>query len=203
MRLWSRLPAIAERLWSSADCRDPVDLYRRLESLLEFPELSWNVHQRECLQKLGLSDIQIEVVCWLEPTKWYSRLLGAQAIQARLQGSEMPQARPYQVHTPLDRVVDFLSPESLSARHALGETDLQALVEKCDRALAQLWSGIDEEVVTALTATRDALQLTQDASAGRRAKDQVLSVLEERYQPHGEYMPALIPHLIDWLMEAR
>jgi hypothetical protein len=31
----------------------------------------------------------------------------------------------------------------------------------------------------------------------------VLSVLEERYQPHGEYMPALIPHLIDWLMEAR
>jgi hypothetical protein len=47
------------------------------------------------------------------------------------------------------------------------------------------------------------LQLTQDARAGRRAKHQVLSVLEERYQPHGEYMPALIPHLIDWLMEAR
>jgi len=58
-------------------------------------------------------------------------------------------------------------------------------------------------VVTALTATRDALQLTRDVNAGRRAKDQVLSVLEERYQPHGEYMPALIPHLIDWLTEAR
>ena len=81
--------------------------------------------------------------------------------------------------------------------------NLQELTEKCDRALAQSWSGIDEDVVTALTATWDALQLTQDATAGRRAKDQVISVLEERYQPHGEYIPALIPHLINWLTEAQ
>jgi hexosaminidase len=203
MRLWSRLPAIAERLWSTADCRDSEDFYRRLPTLLEYPELSWDAHQNRCLQDLGLSAIQIEVVRWLEPTKWYSRLLGAQAMQARLQGNEMPQARPYQVHTPLNRVVDYLAPESISARILVREMDLQELMEKCDRALAQLWSGVDEDVVTALTATRDALQLTQDANAGRRAKEQVLSVLEERYQPHGEYMPALIPHLIDRLTEAR
>ena len=203
MRLWGRLPAIAERLWSSADCRDSVDFYRRLSTLLEFPELSWDAHQSQCLQDLGLSALQIEVVRWLEPTKWYSRLLGTQAMQARLQGSEMPQARPYQVHTPLNRVVDYLAPESLSARNLVRETNLQELTEKCDRALAQSWSGIDEDVVTALTATWDALQLTQDATAGRRAKDQVISVLEERYQPHGEYIPALIPHLINWLTEAQ
>ncbi len=201
MRLWSRLPAIAERFWSSAECRDSADLYRRLESLLEFPELSWDAHQRQCLQTLGLSDVQIEVVCWLEPTKWYSRLLGDQAIQSRLQGSEMPQARPYQVHTPLNRVVDFLSPESLSARHALDETDLQVLVEKCDRALAQIGSGIDDDVLAAITVTREALQLAQDVQAGTRTRDEVLAVLEDRYQAYGEYMPALIPQLIDLLAD--
>ena len=30
MRLWSRLAAVAERLWSNADCRDVTDFYRRL-----------------------------------------------------------------------------------------------------------------------------------------------------------------------------
>ena len=163
--------------------------------------MSWDAHQRQCLQTLGLSDVQIEVVCWLEPTKWYSRLLGDQAIQSRLQGSEMPQARPYQVHTPLNRVVDFLSPESLSARHALDETDLPALVEKCDRALAQMGPGIDDDVLAAITVTREALQLAQDVQAGTRTRDEVLAVLEDRYQAYGEYMPALIPQLIDLLAD--
>ena len=113
----------------------------------------------------------------------------------------MPQARPYQVHTPLNRVVDFLSPESLSARHALDETDLQVLVEKCDRALAQIGSGIDDDVLAAITVTREALQLAQDVKAGTRTRDEVLAVLEDRYQAYGEYMPALIPQLIDLLAD--
>ena len=52
--------------------------------------------------------------------------------------------------------------------------DLQELMEKCDRALAQLWSGVDEDVVTALTATHDALQLTQDANIGQRQRPSVI-----------------------------
>ena len=46
----------------------------------------------------------------LEPVKWYARLLGEQALQARLSGVEMPQARPYDADTPLDRAVDVLFP---------------------------------------------------------------------------------------------
>ena len=203
MRLWTRLPAIAERLWSPMDCRDVADFYRRLMAVLAFPELSCDEHQYRCLQDIGLSDVQIEVVQWLEPTKWYSRLLGAQAMQARLQGAEMPQARPYQVYTPLNRVVDYLLPESLRARQLVREGDLQTLLDKCDRALAQPWSGIDDDVVQALSATRMALELAQGAMADIQATSQVLLALEESYRPYGEYMPALIHHLIDWLVNRR
>ena len=201
MRLWSRLPAIAERLWSPADCRDLTDFYRRLEPLLEFPELSCAAHQHRCLQNLGLSDLQIEVVRWLEPTKWYSRLLGAQAMQARLQGAEMPQARPYQVDTPLNRVVDYLLPESLDARQQMREPDLQALADTCDQALAQPWTGIDDDLVSALRATREALALAQQAKIDTQTKARVVSMLEDCYRPYGEYMPALIHHLIDWVSQ--
>ena len=188
-------------MWSPADCRDLTDFYRRLEPLLEFPELSCAAHQHRCLQNLGLSDLQIEVVRWLEPTKWYSRLLGAQAMQARLQGAEMPQARPYQVDTPLNRVVDYLLPESLDARQQMREPDLQALADTCDQALAQPWTGIDDDLVSALRATREALALAQQAKIDTQTKARVVSMLEDCYRPYGEYMPALIHHLIDWVSQ--
>ena len=52
----------------------------------------------------------------LEPIKWYGRLLGEQALNARIQGSEMPQARPYTTDTALNRPVDALLPESFAAQ---------------------------------------------------------------------------------------
>ena len=113
-RLWSRLPAVAERLWSEPG-GDVEDFYRRLQHLLD-ATFRHEHRQREQLHQFGLSAQQIEVAMFLEPVKWYARLLGQQALEARIAGSEMPQARPYRVDTPLDRLIDLISPESLKAR---------------------------------------------------------------------------------------
>ena len=48
----------------------------------------------------------------IEPIKWYSRLLGAAALRARVAGSTEQVERPYTVATPLDRVADFIEPAS-------------------------------------------------------------------------------------------
>ena len=59
----------------------------------------------------------------LEPVKWYRRLLGTGEYQRRvnrLGGSA--DLRPYDTLTPLDRIVDYLAPESLATRRA--EADL-------------------------------------------------------------------------------
>ena len=106
-RLWSRLPVVAERLWSPASRTDVESMYRRLQacwlSLPEDPELTARLR----LQEMGFDDAQIALLFLLEPVKWYGRLLGEQALAARLAGAEMPKARPYQADTPLNRVADF------------------------------------------------------------------------------------------------
>src|SRR5262249_35172082 len=48
----------------------------------------------------------------IEPTKWYSRLLGAAALQARVAGSPAPGEGPHTTATPRDVVVHFLDPAS-------------------------------------------------------------------------------------------
>ena len=206
MRLWSRLPAVAERLWSSADCRDVTDFYRRLAGVLAHPELCSDGHQHTCLQQLGLTDQQIQAVQYLEPTKWYSRLLGAQALQARMQGSEMPQARPYTVATPLNKVVDYLMPESFASRglkDAVTGEHLDELALLCEGAVAEPWSTGDDDVVEGLKANLAAIRLYQQTLAGATALDEALAGLRTHYRPYGEYMPALIPFLLDHLQTSR
>ena len=136
-RLWSRLPAVAERLWSAADCTDVEDFYTRLQAcwlcLPEDPELA----ARRNLEAMGLNLDQIKVICLLEPVKWYGRLLGQQALEARIAGSEMPKARPYNLETPLNRVVDMLPPESIAARR-LDELGLVVSANRVRELLAPL-----------------------------------------------------------------
>ena len=206
MRLWSRLPAVAERLWSNANCRDVTDFYRRLAGVLGHPELCSDGHQHTCLQQLGLTDQQIQAVQYLEPTKWYSRLLGAQALQARMQGSEMPQARPYTVATPLNKVVDYLMPESFASRGlkdaVIGE-HLDELALLCEGAVAEPWPTGDDDVVEGLKANLAAIRLYQQTLAGATGLDEALAGLRTHYRPYGEYMPALIPFLLDHLQTSR
>ena len=112
---------------------------------------------------------------------------------------EMPQARPYTVATPLNRVVDFLLPESLVAQSLSAATGFESPIEVCGQALSQPWSIDDSGVREAIEANLAALKLTQAAIRGDRATAEAAALIEESYRPHGEYMPALLPHLLNHL----
>jgi len=98
--------------------------------------------------------------------KWYARLLGHEALAARLAGTEMPQSRPYGVHSELHDVADLISPQSYRAaefaarlarwqRAALGSADRNLLM-----AMVESWGA--QSAVVGKLALRGALaeQLT-------------------------------------------
>ena len=189
-RLWSRLPAVAERLWSPANCTDVDSMYRRLQacwlSLPEEPELT----ARRRLHEMGFAADQVSLLSLLEPVKWYGRLLGEQALTARLAGSEMPKARPYQANTPLDRVADFLPPESMAARRL----DELALLDSATR-IKDLMTGWPDAkpkgelsaVLTALEEGADVLLSLEAGVCGLADAQRRLLALDVSY---GEYIAA-------------
>ena len=139
LRLWSRLPLLAEVFWRGtvfdAEQPAPADFLRLAPALAAWerfggPALAaafdgaLTAAQRRPLEAVGLMPALVELLAVLEPVKWYGRLLGETALAARLAGSEMPQARPYQVSTPLRGVADLLSPQSQRA------AELAALLER-------------------------------------------------------------------------
>jgi N-acetyl-beta-hexosaminidase len=193
-RLWSRLPAVAERLWSAADVIDEENMYQRLQAswltLPEDPELLAQTH----LRAMGYDLAQIEVICLMEPVKWYGRLLGEQALRARLTGSEMPSARPYRLDTPLDRTVDWLLPESLSARR-LCELELGESSAKAEYLTAQ--SGVNQlpdDLPRAVEALRLGALALQEYLGGDQSLQQTIARLEALDVPYGEFMVAPLAH---------
>jgi hexosaminidase len=131
VRLWSRLPAIAERLWSDAGVVDVDAMYLRMHAaqrrLAEIGGIDTDAAQRALFQSLGLSDDEYRALeplfAALEPVKWYARLLGHEALMARTTGMEVSVERPYGTDTQLNRVVDFLPPESRGVRHLVQLVD--------------------------------------------------------------------------------
>ena len=179
-RLWSRLPAVAERLWSLKTYADFSD---RLDNLLDSPAFCHRTRQQEALSTLGLSNTQIEIALLLEPVKWYARLLGKAALEARLQGNEMPKARPYQVNTPLNRIVDYISPESRSAAslQRASPADWEALSRSVLEQDVSHWPDDTRPVMEAFKCFAQCID-NDDATAAATL-----------YVPHGEYMIAAIP----------
>jgi len=121
VRLWSRLPMLAELYWSAKS--NTQDYTRVVHSLTSWrfcggPDLvaslggSISVDQLDLLAPTGIDESVQELLAVLEPVKWYARLLGAEALAARLQGTEMPQARPYHLGSALRGIADVLSPQS-------------------------------------------------------------------------------------------
>ena len=195
-RLWSRMPAIAELLWSVApDTDDPIQLQARYPDLIKV-ELAG---QRQLLAALMNDDPALEIIELCEPVKWYGRLLGEVALNARIRGTEMPQARPYTTESRLDRAVDFLLPESLPALAMRDLPDTQ-LLRACQRWRAFSGSNrVPEDVRPVFAAIGDGAGIMLDYLAGHLVKADARSRLLQLFRPHGEYMPAVLLVLADRL----
>ena len=180
-RVWSRMPAIAERFWSGQardDVLERLALTRRqLAALGVVPEDRAAMDAHADLAPL------IEM---LEPVKWYRRLLGDAGYRQRMNGMGGAVApRPYDARTPLNRIVDRIAPESLASRRA--EADLaagapmQGWIDGWRRQRVAL--DANPALQAELGAASDALaELAERVADGRREDAAALA------GPFGEYL---------------
>jgi len=203
LRVWSRMPAIAERLWSDAAVRDVDDMYRRLSAgharLAATGIVDLHAVTPRGLERLGLHAADRAelgpLLAALEPVKWYARLLGPAAMAQRTAGiAEDAATRPYDTTTELNRVVDLLPPESLAARRLAHETDIGRL-----RETAAGWRQ-QRRCVKRLGATVPAIAELDGVSAALQDLADVLDrfldgapahVPDDAFEPRGEYLLAV------------
>jgi hexosaminidase len=212
VRLWSRLPALAERFWSPA-VRDLDDLHERLDRALaalpRWAGIDVAADSRRLAAEAGLEDAWLPLLEQLEPVKWYGRLLGEQALAARLSGREMPKARPYDADTPLHRVVDALPPESPAARRFAGRLrDVQRGDAEARQALLDLagvWQALPPrgagpaELEPAAAALSDLGRVLRGVLTEALSAEEALVVARAAAGNFGEYLLAPAIALTAWL----
>jgi hexosaminidase len=112
-RIWPRLAAIAERFWSPQQIRDVNSMYERLAVVslkLEYYGLNTRADTNVMLQRMSgnLDPAPLKVLASIvEPPKEYAR----------------EELRSYNSFTPLNRLVDAVPPESVTAREFNQLTD--------------------------------------------------------------------------------
>ena len=93
----------------------------------------------------------------LRPLPWYARHLGPQGIRARLAGGAASGQRPYDADTPLQRPVDWTSPESPASRRvdalvaALRDDPDDVLSEVALRDYAHRWRMAEHALTPLMT----------------------------------------------------
>ncbi len=214
LRLWSRLPAIAERFWSAAALNDDRNVSHRQNAFLDrcLPLAGIDLAKQTAAhwRALDIDPVWDDLICMLEPIRWYGRLLGMAALNARIAGTEMPQSRPYDLSSPLDQLIDHLPVESRAAG---------VVAELCEQTGAEGKAG-----QTARIALQKRLEIWSQLgkSSGEAPHDlgplarrlaELGVLIEQRLQgdvapagslaalqvPEGEFMLALPPALRRWL----
>jgi hexosaminidase len=205
-RIWPRLAAIAERLWSPQQVKDVDSMYARMEvesRRLEFLGLTHRSSYLEMLDRLaGFRDSQkLKVLAdAVEPVKDYSR----------------EKARDYTSFTPLNRLVDAARPESITARQfAKLVEDWRANQVPIRRQLA-MWRDRASELVPAMqrsslleedihlaenlsSAGAAGLQALDYLDAGKAAPqawvEQHQAMLDQAAQPQAELLLMIVPSI--------
>jgi hexosaminidase len=169
-RIWPRNAAIAERLWSPQEVRDPASMYARLDFIsarLEWLGLTHRSVSRHMLQRLAGSSSPVEFAALrtltdvIEPVKDYTRRQTAPAEPTS--------------GTPMNRVVDAVPLESDAGRRFSDLVD-QFLAVACHdpaaeaRLRAQLMTWRDNDAILQPLAQRSFLvkevaATSQDLSA--------------------------------------
>jgi hexosaminidase len=156
-RIWPRNAAIAERLWSPQEVRDPASMYARLDLIsarLEWLGLTHRSVSRHMLQRLAGSASPAEFAALrtladvIEPVKDYTRGQTAPAVPSSA--------------TPMNRVVDAVPLESDAGRRFSDLVD-QFLAVACHdpaaeaRLRAQLMTWRDNDAILQALAQRSFL----------------------------------------------
>ncbi|HYI00026.1 family 20 glycosylhydrolase, partial [Hyalangium sp.] len=220
-RIWPRLAAVAERLWSPREVSDVKDMYRRMARLSVQLEEHGLLHERigeVLLRRLaGSNELgPLRVLAGLvEPVKFYDRPV---QFQAATQGM------------PLTRLVDAARPESLEAR-ALGSSvdDLLADMPRFDRGAEWLtrtlhqWREVHPELARTLEGSPalhearplaegllvmaqtglEALSYLRSGTAPRAGwREEALQRIDEAARPHGQVELAIIQPLRELVLAA-
>jgi hexosaminidase len=170
-RIWPRLAAIAERLWSPQDVKDVESMYRRLAVVsrtlewLGLTHLSGHQLMLERLTNMQPSRSLKTLDDLLEPVKFYAR----------------GEAREYTSFTPLNRLVDATRPESDTAREFAALVDHPSANKEAIRKQLREWRDLQKDLVPVMQGSaplQEDVPLAEDVSALATAGLEALDYLE-------------------------
>jgi len=170
-RIWPRMAAIAERLWSPQPLKDVDSMYRRLAVVsreLGFVGLthqSYRLLMLERLTEMNSAETLASLDSVLEPVKGYSRLM----------------TRDYTIVTPLNRLVDATPPESDAARELATLVANWKANEGEIRKRLTRWHDSAADLVPMMKQNfllREDVPLAEDVSAAAAAGLQALDYLK-------------------------